>query len=30
MQRIARIIFDNGDSNKLSLLEQYNSLLALL
>lgn len=30
MQRITRIIFDNGDPNKASLLEQYNSLLALL
>jgi uncharacterized protein len=30
MQRITRIIFDNGDSDKKSLLEQYNSLLILL
>ncbi|TSJ88836.1 VWA domain-containing protein [Gilliamella apicola] len=30
MQRITRIIFDHGDSDKVSLLKEYNSLLVLL
>ena len=30
MQRITRVIFDQGDSDKVSLLKEYNSLLVLL
>ena len=30
MQRIARVIFDQGESDKISLLKEYNSLLVLL